>query len=182
MSTPTGSCTPRDTNTPPPWFATSTTQHPFTSSTTQNSAAWFAAGAPVNFTQEIEEQASSEVDSSRVSSKQISNSRDSFHNEDVRRSRSSLQNCNESLHTTQAKPRHHSQISRKAVDYAAHDHSSNVYTPTTSFVEDRVIPQPCGPAVVLEYFILKNALITNSNPRGPKKRRWTALVRKHWWW
>jgi len=175
-----GTSTPRDTTTPPP----------FTCSTTRNSLAWLASGAPVDFTQEVNEQTSSDpqIRASIADTPPASNDSSASSQRDFTIARESVeleQNIPKSPRKLRKQPP--PRVARKPVHYPSNvTPKKKTESRPTTVVEPVIITDTEHPRTAAASFhpILSNEIITKSNPRGPRKRSWAwrDLVRKHWWW
>lgn len=140
----------------------STTPPPFASATTRNSLAWLMDGAPVNFTRQVAEAAVSERDSA---------------------SRYSTDTC-----TTERHRAYMDQVFQwTEPPHLQLDLPSNTSTPCEALTRSATLGEPVAlskysDAAIKACPILANEVVMKANPRGPRQRKWPAMVRRHWWW
>lgn len=163
--------TPRPVTTPPP----------FTDSTTRNSLAWLAAGAPVDFTREISEHAMTSH-STRDSIPQPKS--EPHHPQAISQAMLNSASAKAEVDTSVLpnRPRNRLPVKRKEVVYPSDlilaEQPAHTLNPATHSTDIELGSH--GAAVI--HPILANTIITRSNPRGPRSQKWGALIRKHWWW
>lgn len=170
------SSTPRQATTPPP----------STSSTTRNSLAWLAAGAPVDFTREVNQQTTTDQSAEERNSHASSETGETGaisqgHKDSVG---TNFEVNESSLKAPPRKLRKQRPPKRKAVTYPSSalpvqreplQSTSAVAVPPSDI-------ETCTHSAAAIHPILANAIITKSNPRGPRKRNWCAALRKQLWW
>lgn len=165
--------TPDNRKTPPP----------FAQSTSRNSQAWQTAGAAVDFVQEIDEHTSFQshgqcmaLEPGMHASPQ-SNTTTLQELDRGQGPNDSVQNSG----STQRKLTKERVIKRKQVDYTVNDvEPVKVYSLPTPPQDPDVERLRVTAAFI--HPIMNNPIISNSNPRGPRKQKWIAVVRKNLWW
>ena len=154
---------------------------PFAHSTNRDSQAWTTAGAAVGFVQEVDEHASSEAHgqgtegelhaSSQPNPSTLQDLGQGHVSEGVIQSSENVQGNLQKKRPV---------VARKQVCYPSDVRPVKVY-PRSNVEQDPDIERLRSAAAII-HPILNNPIITNSNPRGPRKQKWKAVIKRNLWW